>query len=228
MILSCIQPSYIPWKGYFHIIQKSDIFVFHDDIQYTKQDWRNRNKIKTKYGSKWLTVPVKGATPETLINDVIIDIGQKWELKHWNMILENYAKSLYFKLYADFFIEAYLKKWGSLSELDIYFTKKICTLLGINHVTFVKSSEMSITGTKTDRLVQICNKLGATSYLSGPSAKNYIEPEKFEKNSIKLEYMEYNYPEYPQLHSRFDPFVSIIDLLFNTGNDAPDYIWGKK
>ncbi len=227
MILSCIQPSYIPWKGYFHIIQKCDIFVFHDDIQYTKQDWRNRNKIKTSSGLKWVTIPVKKVSSNALINEVVIDNSQKWTVKHWRMIQDAYGNAPFFMIYKDFFNEIYSKRWDSLSDFNIFLTKEISKQIGINHVDFVKSSGMNIVGTKTDRIIQFCKKLGANYYISGPSAREYIEPDKFDRNGITLEYIQYNYPEYHQLYDDFVHNVSIIDTLFNCGEEACKYIWGK-
>ena len=226
MILGCIQPSYIPWRGYFHIIQKSDFFVFHDDIQYTKQDWRNRNKIKLGTTPVWLTVPVKKFKHDSLIKDIQIDNSQPWAAKHWHLIKTAYGKSPCFSRYASILKEIYSTSWEYLSDLDICLTEELTGLLGVSHVQFIRSSDMEITGQKTERLIQMCAKLQITKYISGPAARDYIEPERFSEMSVELEYMTYNYPEYPQLHGGFEPFVSVLDLLFNMGEDAPKYIWG--
>lgn len=224
--LALIQPSYLPWRGYFDIIRRSDVFVFHDDIQYTKQDWRNRNRIKTPAGLRWITVPVNVPSPHTRINDVRIDNSRDWAARHRRMIQASYHSAPFFKLYADFLDGVYSQQWESLSELDCHLTIEICGLLGIDHVEFLKTSELNITGAKTERLLQVCRKLGAQRYLSGPSARSYIEPDAFRESGVELEYMTYDYPPYPQLHGPFEPFVSVIDLLVHTGPEASAHIWG--
>ncbi len=202
------------------------MFVLHDDIQYTKQDWRNRNRVKTANGSQWLTVPVQKATTGGAIIDVRIDNTRDWYRKHWRMIEQAYYHAPHFKTYRGFFADVYSHPWESLSELDIHLTEHICRRLGIT-TPLQRSSTMGITGVKTDRLVQMCQALDITHYLSGPSAQAYIEPEKFEAIGVTVEYQDYDYPAYPQLHGAFDPFVSILDLLFNCGEESPQYIWGS-
>lgn len=227
MNVGCVQPSYLPWKGYFHIIQKSDIFVFHDNIQYDKQSWRNRNMIKTAHGKQWLTVPVKLKDNwQKNICDVEIDNSQKWRPRHLNMLRQHYAHAPFFKRYIGFFADVYHSQWNNLSDLDIYLTKEIAAMFGLK-TRFIKASELPIQGRKTERLIQMCACLKAKKYISGPSGGNYIEPERFRENNVQLEYMEYIYPEHPQGHGDFDHFVSIIDLLFNCGESAPNYIWGE-
>jgi len=224
--LASIQPSYIPWCGYFHTIQKSHVFVFHDNVQYTKQDWRNRNRIKTASGSQWLTVPVGRVPQSTPIHQVQLDPSSGWVEKHWNRIEASYAKAPFFEQYAPALKAIWERSWTSLSELDIELTIKLCELLGINHVEFRRATDLDIVGTKTDRLLQMCDQLEATRYLSGPAAKSYIQPADFERAGLELEWMVYDYPEYEQLYPPFDPQVSVIDLLFMKGSEAGDWIWG--
>ncbi|MBI4040659.1 MAG: WbqC family protein [Deltaproteobacteria bacterium] len=226
MILGCIQPSYIPWKGYFHLIQKSDIFVFHDNIQYDKQSWRNRNLIKTAVGKQWLSVPVKIKDDwQKNILEVDIDNDQPWQRKHINLIRQNYLKSPFYDHYIDFFEDVYRSHWKRLVDLDVYLIKEICGFLGIR-TRLISASELSLEGKKTDRLVQMCLQCQAKKYLSGPAAKEYIELPKFLEHGIELEYMDYTYPVYPQLFGEFDHQVSIIDVLFNCGENSYQYIWG--
>lgn len=221
--LGCIQPSYIPWRGYFHIIQRSDVFVFHEDIQYTKQDWRNRNQVKTEAGLRWLTVPVQRQTSKGTIAEVLIDHTDPWNKKHWRIIEQAYRTAPYFAQYRPFFEDLYNRHWDRLMDLDIAFTEGICDLLGIR-TEFVLSSSLHLTGVKTDRLIQMCQKLHITDYLSGPAARDYIEMDKFEAIGVRVEYQNYDYPDYPQLHGAFEPHVSIIDLLFNCGDTALEYL----
>jgi hypothetical protein len=225
-----LQPSYIPWRGYFHQINKSDLFIFYDDVQYDKNGWRNRNQIKTSQGKKWLTIPVKtkGSVSDSIpINQIPIAWEKPWNLHHWRGIQFAYKKAPFFEEYAGYFKEFYSRQPQFLADFTISSTMEIAKLLGISHTRFQRSSEISgITGEKSDRLIQILNTVGADEYISGPAAKDYIEEEKFIDAGIKLEYMQYNYPEYPQLYPPFDGKVSIIDLLFMTGPTALKFLTG--
>lgn len=225
-----LQPSYIPWRGYFHQIYKSDVFIFYDDVQYDKNGWRNRNQIKTNQGKQWLTIPVKtkGSVLEsTPINLIPIAWDKPWNLHHWRGIQFAYKKAPFFNQFAGYFGEIYRRQPEYLAEFTIASTIEIAELLGISHTRFQKSSDLSgITGEKTDRLIQILKAVGADEYISGPAAKDYIEEEKFKDAGIRLEYMQYNYPEYPQLYPPYDDKVSIIDLLFMTGPNALKFITG--
>lgn len=223
-----LQPSYIPWRGYFDQIHKADVFVFYDDVQYDRRGWRNRNRIKTRDGGLWLTIPVhsRGAQIENIpINEIEIDWQQPWNQQHLKAIQFNYGKTPYFKTYFPWLEEAYHRQPALLADFTIPLTIEMAGKVGIDATRFVRSSELHVTGKKTDRLVEILLKLGAKHYISGPSAKSYIENEKFEQAGITLEYMEYNYPEYPQPYPPFDPFISVLDLLFVTGPEASRYIF---
>ena len=216
-----LQPSYIPWRGYFHQIWKADLFIFYDDVQYDKNGWRNRNRIKTSQGLQWLTIPVhtKGSVPEsTPINKIKISWEKPWALHHWRGIQFAYRNAPFFSQYEPYFSEIFSRRSELLADFTIGTTIEISRLLGIEHTQFVRSSELpNIEGTRTDRLISILQSVGADHYISGPSAKDYIESEKFEIAGIRLEYMSYDYPAYEQLHPPFEPQVSIIDLLFMQG-----------
>lgn len=229
--MTCVilQPSYIPWRGFFHLIQKADTFVFYDDVQYDKRGWRNRNRIKSPSGPVWLTIPVfsKGAQVEnTPINAIEITYDEDWPRKHWRSISLNYAKAPFFKQYAPLVESFYQQKPKMLADFTIEITSLLARALGIGHTQFINSSTLAVEGQKTDRLIAVLQKVGATHYISGPSARDYIEPEKFDAAGITLEYMSYDYAEYPQLHPPFVPDVSAIDLLFMAGPDAGKHIWG--
>ncbi len=219
-----LQPSYIPWRGYFDQINRSDLFVFYDDVQYDKRGWRNRNRIKTSTGPIWLSIPVfnRGAQTEHInINAIKIVWDRPWNQEHWNSIRLAYSKAPFFSKYAGMVEEFYSRKPEMLADFTIDTTIQLARELGINHTQFMRSSEIQgVEGAKTDRLVSILKKVGATHYISGPSARDYIENEKFEEAGITLEYMEYDYPEYPQLYPPFDTQVSILDTLFMLGGDA--------
>ena len=227
--VAILQSNYIPWKGVFDLINMVDIFVFFDDVDFTKRDWRTRNKIKTPQGEVWLTVPVQKNHRGTKINEVIISQTEDWQLKHYKTIVSNYKKSKYFDLYKNLLNEIYLnRKWENLSEFNIFTTKLIAKELGIL-TRFICSSDLKVEGVKDERLLNICKEVNATEYISGPAAKAYINPELFKKNDIKLSYIVYKYNEYPQLYNDFDHNVSILDLLFNCGPDSAKYIFeGQK
>jgi hypothetical protein len=231
--MNCVilQPSYIPWRGVFDQIHRSDVFVFYDDVQYDKRGWRNRNQIKTPRGKQWLTIPVHGRGAQTghiPIDQIRIAWDQAWNQDHLKSLQHAYAKAPYFERYASLVEKFYGRHDEFLADFTIDFTIALAGELGIRSTRFLRSSELGVDGQKTDRLIAVLARVGADHYLSGPSARDYIEPDKFEAAGIGLEYMVYNYPEYPQLHPPFDPFVSILDLLFMTGPDAPRYIFGKQ
>ncbi len=221
--VAVIQSNYIPWKGYFDIINSSDLFIFYDDVQFTKNDWRNRNKLKTQKGVDWISVPC-GGTIHRLICEVALE-DPSWQKSHWDKIKQAYAKAQFFKYYKAFFEDIYLKRqWKNLSELNQHLIKEICKLL---HITtrFDDSRNYSLRNMQNERLLDLLTQVGATEYLSGPSAKSYICEKSFSKANIKLTYIDYSaYPAYQQLFPPFVHEVSIIDLLFNEGPDASKYM----
>lgn len=222
-----LQPSYIPWRGYFGQIRKADLFIFYDDVQYDKHGWRNRNQIKTPQGKQWLTIPVhsKGVTEGIQIKDVRIDWSKPWTRSHLKALTFAYNKSPRFKDYLPLLSSFYDRRDECLAEFTIETTIALSRELGIAATRFLRASELhGIHGTRTDRLIQILKQVGAKHYISGPSAREYIEKAKFDEAGITLEYMEYHYPEYPQLYPPFDPNITILDLLFMTGKDAINYM----
>lgn len=228
--MNCVilQPSYIPWRGYFHLIQKADLFIFYDDVQYDKDGWRNRNRIKTRQGAHWLTIPVlaKGALSEgTLIRDMRIDHSKAWRRAHWMTLEQSYARAPYFDDYAGLLKPFYEKEVPLLADFTIELTITLAGWLGIRDTQFMRSSALDASGAKTERLVQILQRVGAKHYISGPAARDYLDEGQLNQVGISLEYMRYDYPEYPQLHPPFEAQLSILDLLFMTGDRAAEYIW---
>lgn len=222
-----LQPSYIPWRGYFDQIHRADLFIFYDDVQYDKHGWRNRNQIKTSQGKQWITIPVhsKGVTEGIPIKDVRIDWSKSWPKKHLNALTFAYAKAPFFRSFQPWLESVYNREDEFLADFTIDTTVELAGILGITGTKFMRSSEIpGIDGQKTERLIQILQHVGAKHYLSGPSARDYIERDKFEEAGITLEYIQYDYSEYPQLHPPYDPFVTILDLLFMVGEDALSYI----
>ena len=224
--VAILQSSYIPWKGYFDIIHSVDKFVWYDDAQYTKNDWRNRNRIITANGVQWMTVPCSGRGG-LLINQVKLK-DFRWQQKHWKTLSNAYSKAPFFSHYREFFEELYLgHRWEMLYQMNRAFVEKISQeILGIKTI-FSDSTDYDAQGRKQDKLLDIIEKSGANTYISGPAAKNYIDEDEFYRHNISLEWMDYSgYPEYSQIYGEFTHTVTILDLLFNVGDEAPWYIWG--
>jgi hypothetical protein len=230
MKIAILQPNYIPWKGVFNLIDIVDVFVFFDDVQYTKKDWRNRNKIKTNNGEVWLTVPVltKGVRNQ-LIKDAKIDSKTNWQIKHYKAIELAYKKAPYFFDYKYIIEEIYLKNtWDSLVELNVFSTKLLAEALEIE-AKYILSSSLDAKGAKDgQRVVDICNNLNCNYFINGPASKSFMNQEIFDKANITLDYIDYKYQEYNQLHPPFTHFVSVLDLLFNCGENAKSLIVDTK
>ena len=224
--VAILQSNYIPWKGYFDIINDVDLFIFYDDVQFTKQDWRTRNSIKTSMGVKWLTIPV-GSNIDRLICDVAIE-DARWQRSHWDSLRQQYGKCPHFKTYEGFLADIYLgKQWTSLSDLNQYVIRHISSQILNIGTPFRDSREFQLSGSKQDRIIDLVVKSEASHYVSGPAAKDYIEPARFDELNIELIWKDYSgYPEYAQLYPPFEHHVSILDLLFHVGPDAGKYIWG--
>ena len=223
-----LQSNYIPWKGVFDMIHRVDVFVFYDDVQYTKKDWRNRNRIPTKNGELWLTVPVKTKGKyEQLICEAEIDTTTGWQAKHKRTLELNYSKAPYFSMYKDLLDDLYSnRQWENLSEMNCYMTKEISRCLGIE-TEFVYAPDLNCHGDKDgEKVIRICEKLGCDWFLNGPAAREFMNQSKFDDAGIELHYMDYTYPKYKQNIFPFHHYVSILDLLFNEGPNAPYYIWG--
>jgi hypothetical protein len=223
--VAIIQSNYIPWKGYFDLIRGSDEFIFFDDVQYTRRDWRNRNRIKGKHGLQWLSIPVRSkGRYSSAIKDMVIGDSQ-WAENHWKTIVASYARAPYFKEYEETFAALYA---GSserlLVDVNHRFIRAICELLGIT-TKLTRSSDYRLIEGKTERIVSLCRQAGATRYLSGPKARDYLEASAFAGAGIELCFVDYSrYPEYPQLHPPFEHQVSVIDLIFNRGPEAGRYL----
>ena len=223
MKVGIIQSNFLPWRGYFDFIREVDLFILHDDLQYTKGDWRNRNRIKTPRGTEWITVPVHYQHTNQLIEQTEIDYSTPWAVRILNRIRESYKTAKNFEPYFSELSELLVKPAASISELNWRLILWVCGHLKIKTpITF--SREYHPQGTKTERLLGILRKVGATSYLSGPAAQVYLKPSMLEEAGIQLGYKVYEYPEYDQLFPPFDSNVSVLDLLFMHGPDAVRYL----
>ncbi|MEI6949518.1 WbqC family protein [Paraflavisolibacter sp. H34] len=218
--VAILQTNYIPWKGYFDLINSVDEFVLYDDMQYTKNDWRNRNKIKSPKGLHWLTIPVRQHSLSQKIRETQV-ADDSWGKKHWSTLKQFYSKAPYFKTYQPLFEELYLNcTTPYLSEINYRFISTINQVLHIP-TKLTWSSDYTLLEGKTERLIDLIQQLDGKEYLSGPAAKDYIVPELFEQAGIRLTWMDYSgYPQYDQIHPPFEHGVSILDLIFNAGEKA--------
>lgn len=219
MIISIHQPQFLPWLGYFDKIERSDTFVFLDDVQFKKNEWQNRNKIKTFENWQWLTVPVNHKFLQK-IKDVQINNTTQWRKKHLHALKTNYSKARYFNNYFDFFEQTYSQEWKALSDINIYFIKYLIEALGFTNKKIVKASDFQFKEGRDERLIDICKHFGGDIYLSGEGGQDYLDLDKFEREGIKVIYQNYKHPVYTQQFGHFIPNLSIIDLLFNCGPDS--------
>jgi hypothetical protein len=227
--VAILQSNYLPWKGYFDLMQSVDEFILYDEVQYTRRDWRNRNRFKSPAGVRWLTIPVqvKGRylqrIDETLVSD------PSWAEQHWSTLASWYGAAPFFEHYQEVVKAAYLQTDdSSLSQINRRFIELVAGLLGIS-TPLRSSSEYASRSSKTERLLSICEAAGATVYLSGPAAKAYLDESIFTQSGISVKWMDYSgYPEYPQLYPPFEHHVSVLDLLFNVGPQASNYLLGAR
>jgi WbqC-like protein family len=223
--VAIVQSNYVPWRGYFDLIASVDEFVLLDDVQYTRRDWRNRNRIKTATGTRWLTIPVqvRGRYTQTIAETQVADDG--WSDQHWSLVGQSYRQAPAFEETAPFVEHLYATAPGpSLSDVNRHFLAAICKRLEIG-TPLTRSQDYGPEGAKTARLLDICLKSGATTYVSGPSAKDYLEESRFAAEGIDVEWFEYGpYAEYDQVHPPFEPRVSILDTLLCTGEAAVECV----
>lgn len=240
MRIGILQPGYLPWLGFFEQMYKSDVFVIYEDVQYDKHGWRNRNRIKTANGVQWLTVPILVKFEEhPLISEVEVDNKQNWRKKHLSAIQQSYSKAPFYKEYAGIFEEAYSRDWEYLIDIDMYFITKLSECLGMGSKKIIRSSTLDTekTGTgkgidrgegnKMERLVNICKMFKADTFYEGAAGRNYLGEKHFAGHGIRLEFQDYKHPVYNQLYGDFVPYLSVIDLLFNHGEESLSIIIGR-
>jgi len=218
------QSNYIPWKGYFDLINSVDVFIVLDSVQYTKSDWRNRNRIKTPSGGQWLTIPVKshGKSRQSINEAVVLD--QAWREKHWETINRYYSKTKHYKDYSSLLEDLYSVTTNRLSEINREFIAAICKSLNIK-TKILSDTEFDLVDGKNSRILSLCKQVGANEYLSGPAASSYLDINRFQNEGIEISYISYSgYKEYKQLYPPFIHEVTVLDLLFNTGDDARSYM----
>lgn len=225
MIVSIHQPAYLPWLGYFHRIAVSDAHVVLDDVQFEKNSFINRNKIKMPEGWRWLTVPVKtsGKFGNLSINSVEIAGDRPWAAKHWETLRMNYSRAPFFGQHAVFFEGIYSRRWKKLIDLTHEITAYLLDEFKIETKIYF-ASRMRGSGKKDELILNLCRELGATTYLSGPLGRNYLREDFFHEHAVTVRYDDYHHPEYSQAHPGFEPYMAAIDLLFNVGPASRDIL----
>ena len=222
MIVGIHQPQYLPWLGYFDKIDRSDVFVILDNVQYKKNEWQNRNRIKTAQRWQWITVPVLYHFPQR-INEVKVANGESWNRKHLNTLLTNYHKAHYFHEYLPFFEDAYAHTWEYLADVNIHLIKYFIDAIGIK-TELVLASQLRLREDPTERLIDICKAVGADTYLSGRDGDKYMDLSKFWAEGIDVVFQGFYHPVYDQLFGEFEPNMSVVDLLFNYGPQSLELI----
>lgn len=223
--VAILQSNYVPWRGYFDLIAAVDEFILYDEVQYTKHDWRNRNLIKTPQGRQWLTVPVKS---RGLLGQPVREAeiaGRVWAAKHWKSLEANYRRAPHFEAVATLLRPVYLEReHGQLSALNRQLIELVCRALGIT-TRITDARDYRLEGDRNERLVGLCRQAGAARYLSGQAARSYLDERRFTDGGVAVEWFDYDgYAEYPQLWGAFEPRVSVLDLLFNCGPRAAQYL----
>jgi len=219
LIVAVHQPQYLPWIGYFDKMSRADVFCYLNDVQYKKNEWQNRNRIKTAQNWQWLTVPVRYHFPEK-INEVKINNTIRWNKKHLQALITNYSRAPYFDAYISIFEDIFSKEWELISELNIHLIERLKDALQMQEKRTVISSELNLREEPTDRLIDICKTLGADTYLAGQGAAAYMDIVRFEKNGLKVIVQNFKDPVYPQLFKDFQSHLSVVDLLFNCGPES--------
>jgi hypothetical protein len=220
MTVVVLQPGYLPWLGFFDQMRRADVFVYYDDVQYDTHGWRNRNRIKTQHGPLWLTVPVRhSGLSKPCILEVAIDARTNWAKKQVASIRQAYAPAPFAKAYIPALEDVLMQPWERLVDLDLAVARLMADWLGVQP-RVERASALGIEGGQTDRLVNICRHFGATKYVSGSAARDYLDVALFENHGIAVEWQDFAHPVYPQLHGAFVPYMSAIDLILNCGAES--------
>ncbi len=223
MIVSVHQPQYLPWLGYFDKIDRADVFVLLDNVQFKKNEWQNRNRIKTPQGPLWLTVPVLYKFPQ-LVCEVGINERERWQHKHQQALLSNYRKAPHWSLLESFFAEIFSRTWTTIAALNIHVVRELASILGITTPLYIASELPPFPEDPDERLIAITRHFGGDTYLAGSGGHDYMDLAKYEQAGVGVVFQEYRHPVYPQLWGDFEPFMSVVDLIYNQGTDALEII----
>ncbi len=219
--LAILQPGYLPWLGFFDQVRRADVFVYYDDVQYDKHGWRNRNRVKSTSGEPhWLTVPVRHSGLEwPSVREVEIDRRTPWARKHMGTLRQFYGRAPFASRYLPELDELLHRPWERIVDLDLALIQKLCDWLSLTAPRY-RSSELGVAGERTARLVALCQRVGADRYLTGDAARSYLDTDLFTRSGITVEWQAYRHPVYPQLHGEFVPYLSVVDLLLNCGDES--------
>ena len=223
MIVSIMQPAYLPWLGYFHRLLLSDVHIVLDSVPASKGDYSNRNRIRTAQGWSWLTVPLIGDRLTTPISELQSDPKQRWYEKHWRSIELAYRRAPYFEAHADAVRASLFGSNGSLEDACLCALRPVLSASGIE-TPLRFSRDLDVAERKSDLVLRLCERVGATTYLSGPFGRDYLDLPSFERAGIDVRFHDYVHPEYPQVYPGFEPYMSAIDLLFNCGPRTRDML----
>ncbi len=229
LIVSGHQPNYLPWLGFFDKMQTSDLFIIEDDIQFERQGFTSRNKIKTIDGVRWLSVPIKHAKLPVKIKEVeISNEGEPaWASRHWLTLKHSYCKAPFWSDYSGFFEDTYARRWDKLIDLNMHIIRGVMQFLGIK-TPLVTGSDLGVSGRKSELIIAQCKAVGGDTQLAGIGGKCYINPERFEEEGIKLCFQNFHYPYYPQLHGKFESNLSVVDFLFCSGANEWKKIYANR
>jgi len=230
MNLVIMQPSYLPWLGYFDLFFQADLFLYYDDVQFDKNGWRNRNRIKTPSGPQWLTVPVltKGQHKPTN-REIQVNDKDPWRRKHFKSIEMNYKKAPHHEEVLELIRPIYGRSWENLYDLIWESNKRLCEYLEIKtKVKTVSELGMALPEGKNEKLIALCKEVGADKFYEPAGGKGYIDPQRFKQSGIELTFQDFHSPVYPQLHGDFIPQLSILDVLFNCGKDSAQYLRAQR
>lgn len=226
MIVAVHQPQYLPWLGYFDKIDKADVFVLLDTVQFKKNEWQNRNKIKTAQGWQWLTVPVLYRYPQ-LIHEVTINNKVKWQHKQRQAMVSNYKRAPYYEMLEGFLEGIFSHSWQSISQLNGEVVRRLATILGIDTPIYVASDLGEFPQDPDERLIAITKHFGAGTYFAGMGGRGYMNLDIYDKDGIEVMFQDFKHPVYTQLFGDFEPFMSVIDLIFNHGDNSLTILRGE-
>jgi hypothetical protein len=218
--LVVLQPGYLPWLGYFDLLQKADIFVHYDDVQFDKHGWRNRNRVKGPNGTIWLTVPIRhsGRTGQSIL-EVEIDDREDWRRRHLSTIAQSYARARFTGAIVPRLRNIIENPWPRLVDLDLALIDWLAAEMGIATPRY-RASELDIGGDRNERLINLCRHFRATRYISGNAAQDYLDQARFAAAGIEVVWHNYAHPSYTQQHGLFVPYLSVLDLILNVGEES--------
>ena len=225
--VAIMQPTYLPWSGYFGLMQSVDVFVLLDSVQFARRSWQQRNQIKTANGAQWLSVPVQSKCKrDQLICEVELDKSSGFAATHRRSVELSYAKTPYFRQYADNLLPLLDNSSPLLADMTVALILQLKAQLGIE-TRVLRASELDGSGAKADLLASLCKQIGATAYVSPPGSKEYLdESDAFKQIGVPVQYYEFKHPKYPQPFGEFLPYMSIIDMMFNCGERSSELIRG--